>query len=50
MPVRGPLLAPVGNLSEIVWYRVIESRGVTSSGDGSGAGQLIGDAVGQIIA
>ena len=50
-PVCGSLLASVGDLAEIVAYRVIETRGSTShSGAASGAGQLIADRVGEIIA
>jgi hypothetical protein len=40
----------VGDLGEIVGYRVIETRGSTSHTGASGAGQLIADRVGEIIA
>jgi hypothetical protein len=49
-PVCGSLLEPVGDLAEIVGYRVIETRGSTSHSSASGAGQLIADRVGEIIA
>ena len=49
-PVCGSLLEPVGDLGEIVGYRVIETRGGTSHGGASGAGELIADDVGEIIA
>jgi hypothetical protein len=42
-------LEPVGDLAEIVGYRVIETRGSTSHSGASGAGQLIADRVGEII-
>ena len=50
MPRPRLALGAVGNLSEIVRVPLVESRGVTSHRDGSGAGQLIADAVGEIIA
>jgi len=43
-------LEPVGDLSEIVGYRVIENCGSTSHGGASVAGQLIADRVGEITA
>ena len=49
-PVCGSLLEPVGNLGEIVGYRVLETRGSTSHGGASGAGELIADRVGEVIA
>ncbi len=49
-PVCGSLLEPVGNLGEIVGYRVIQTRGSTSRSGASGAGQLIADRVGKIMA
>ena len=49
-PVCGSLLEPVGDLGEIVGYRVIETRGSTSHRGASGAGQLIAGCVGEIIA
>jgi hypothetical protein len=49
-PVCGSLLEPVGDLGEIVGYRLIESRGSTSHRGASGAGQVIADRVGEIIA
>jgi hypothetical protein len=42
-------LEPVGDLGEIVGYRLIETRGSTCHSGASGAGQLIGDGVGEII-
>ena len=49
-PVCGSLLEPVGDLSEIVGYRVIENCGSTSHSGASVAGRLIADRVGEIIA
>ena len=49
-PVCGSLLEPVGDLSEIVGYRVIENYGITSQTGASVAGQLIADRVGEITA
>src|SRR5260370_36249149 len=49
-PVCGSLLEPVGDLGEIVGYRVIETRGGMSHSGASGAGELIADDVGEIIA
>ena len=49
-PVCGSLLEPVGDLGEIVGYRVLETRGGTWDRGASGAGQLIADRVGEIIA
>src|SRR5947209_10062454 len=46
--VCGSLLEPVGDLGEIVGYRVVETRGGTWDSGASGAGRLIG--VGEIIA
>jgi hypothetical protein len=40
-PVCGSLLEPVGDLGEIVGYRLIEARGSTSHGGASGAGELM---------
>src|ERR1700730_6761879 len=40
-PVCGSLLEPVGDLGEIVGYRVIETRGGTSPSGASGAGQVV---------
>jgi hypothetical protein len=48
--VCGSLLEPVGDLGEIVGYRVIETRGSTSHRGASGAGRLIAGCVGEIIA
>ena len=49
-PVCGSLLEPVGDLGEIVGYRVVETRGGTWDCGASGAGQLIADRVGEVIA
>src|ERR1019366_2037613 len=49
-PVCGSLLEPVGDLSEIFGYRVIEDCGSTSHSSASVAGQLIADRVGEITA
>jgi hypothetical protein len=49
-PVCGSLLEPVGDLGEIVGYRVIETRGSTSHRGASPAGELIADGVGEVIA
>jgi len=49
-PVCGSLLEPVGDLGEIVGYRVIETRGSTSHSGASRAGRLIAGRVGEIIA
>ena len=49
-PVCGSLLKPVGDLGEIVGYGVIETREGTWHSGASGAGQLIADRVGEIIA
>jgi hypothetical protein len=49
-PVCGSLLEPVGDLSEIVGYRVIENCGSMSHSGASVAGQLIADRVGEITA
>ncbi len=40
-PVCGSLLEPVGDLGEIVGYRMIETRGSTSHRGASRAGRLI---------
>ena len=48
--VCGSLLEPVGDLGEIVGYRLIETRGSTWHSGASGAGQLIADRVGEISA
>jgi hypothetical protein len=49
-PVCGSLLEPVGDLGEIVGYRVIETRGGTSHSGASRAGRLIAGRVGEILA
>ena len=49
-PVCGSLLEPGGDLGETVGYRVIETRGSMWHSGASGAGQLIADRVGEIIA
>ena len=49
-PVCDSLLEPVGELGEIVGYGVIETGGRTWHSGASGAGQLIADRVGAIIA
>src|SRR2546428_11715317 len=49
-PVCGSLLEPVGDLGEIVGYRLLETRGSTWHGGASGAGRLIADHVGETIA
>ena len=49
-PVCGSLLEPVGNLGEIVGYRLLETRGSTWHSGASGAGQPIADRVGEVIA
>jgi hypothetical protein len=49
-PVCGSLLESVGDLGEIVGYGVIETRGSTLHTGVSGAGQLIADRVGEIVA
>jgi hypothetical protein len=49
-PVCSSLLAPVGDLGEIVGCGVIEARGGRSDGGGSDAGQLIAGRVDGIIA
>jgi hypothetical protein len=49
-PVCGSLLEPVGDLGEIVGYRVIETRDSAWHSGASGAGQLIAHRVGEIIA
>jgi glutamate synthase domain-containing protein 1 len=49
-PVCGSLLEPVGDLAEIVGYRVIETLGSMSNRGASGAGELIADGVGEVIA
>jgi hypothetical protein len=43
-------LEPVGDLGEIVGYRLLETRGSTGGSGASGAGQLIADRVGEIVA
>jgi hypothetical protein len=43
-------LEPVGDLGEIVGYRLLETRGSTWGSGASGAGQLIADRVGEIVA
>src|SRR5450755_4269547 len=49
-PGCGSLLEPVGDLGEIVRYRVIETRGNTSPHGASRAGRLIAGRVREIIA
>jgi len=49
-PICGSLLEPVGDLAEIVGYRLLETRGSMWHSGASGAGQLILDRVGEIIA
>jgi hypothetical protein len=49
-PVCGSLLEPVGDLGEIVGYRVIETRGSTSRRGAAGAGDVIADGVREVIA
>ena len=49
-PVCGSLLEPVGDVGEIVGYRVIETRVSTSHSAASVAAQLISGRVGEIIA
>ena len=49
-PDCGSLLEPVGDLGEIVRYRVIETRGSTSPHGASRAGRLIAGRVGEILA
>jgi hypothetical protein len=48
--VCGSLLASVGDLGEIVGYRVIETHGSTSHSGASRAVEVIVDRVGEIIA
>src|SRR5450755_3638153 len=48
--VCGSLMEPVGDLGEIVGYRVIESLDSTSHGGASRAGRLIAGRVGEILA
>src|SRR5450755_3238918 len=49
-PVCGSLLEPVGDLGEIVRYRVIESPDSSSHSGASRAGRLIAGRVGEILA
>jgi hypothetical protein len=49
-PVCGSLMEPVGDLGEIVGYRVIESPGSSSHSGASRAGRLIAGRVGEILA
>jgi hypothetical protein len=49
-PGCGSLLEPVGDLGEIVGYRVLASRGGAWHGGASRAGQLIAARVGEIMA
>ena len=49
-PVCGSLLEPVGDLGEIVGYRVIETRVSTAHSAASRAVEMIADRVGEIIA
>ena len=46
-PLCGSLLEPVGDLGEVVGYRVIETRGSPWHSGALGAGELV---VGEIIA
>ena len=49
-PVCGSLLEPVGDLGEIVGYRVIESPDGSSHSGASRTGRLIAGRVGEIVA
>jgi hypothetical protein len=49
-PDCGSLLETVGDVGEIVGYRVIETRGSTSPHGASRAGRLIAGRVGEMIA
>ena len=49
-PVCGSLLEPVGDVGEIVGYRVIETRVSTAHSAASRAVERIADRVGEIIA
>jgi hypothetical protein len=49
-PVCGSLLEPVGDLGEIVGYRIVETRRGTWHSGASRAGELIAGRVGEIIA
>jgi hypothetical protein len=49
-PVCGSLMEPVGDLGEIVGYRVIESPEGTSHSGASRVGRLIAGRVGEIVA
>ena len=49
-PVCGSLLEPVGDVGEIVGYRVIETRVSTAHSAASRAVEMIADRVGEIIA
>jgi hypothetical protein len=49
-PVCGSLLEPVGDLGEIVGYRLIESPDSSSHSGASRAGRLIAGRVGEIVA
>jgi hypothetical protein len=49
-PVCGSLMEPLGDLSDIVGYRVIESPNGASHSGASRAGRLIAGRVGEILA
>src|ERR1035438_6782689 len=49
-PVCGSLLESLGDLGEIVGYRVIETRGGMSHSGASRTGRLIAGRVGEIVA
>jgi hypothetical protein len=49
-PVCGSLLVPIGELDEIVGYRVVETPGSAWHSGASRAGRLIAGRVGEIIA
>ena len=49
-PVCGSLLEPVGDLAEIVGYRVIDSPDSSSHRGASRTGQLVAGRVGEILA
>lgn len=49
-PVCGSLLEPVGDLTEIAGYRVIDSPDSSSHSGASRTGQLVAGRVGEILA
>jgi hypothetical protein len=49
-PICGSLMKPVGDLGEIVGYRVVESLDSLSDSGASRAGRLIAGRVGEILA